>query len=91
MADDERYRVTLTDGRLVMDERAPLDLEWAVPAVEVLVEGPAAAWIRARLGEAELARVRELVRQPPPARSATSAPAPASSCSAPITASTSSR
>lgn len=74
MVNDDRYRVRIADGELVMDERAPLDLEWSVPAADVLREGPAAAWIRARLGEDELARIRELVRHPPPPRALPTVP-----------------
>lgn len=74
MVNDDRYRVRIADGDLVMDERAPLDLEWSVPAADVLREGPAAAWIRERLGEGELARIRELVRHPPPPRALPTVP-----------------
>ncbi len=66
--DDGRFRVTITGGELVMDERAPLDLEWSVPVAEVLNEGRAANWIRMCLGEDELARIRDIVRRPPVAR-----------------------
>ncbi|MBK9035273.1 MAG: hypothetical protein IPL61_29145 [Myxococcales bacterium] len=66
MTADDRYRVSIEGGRVVMDMRAPLDMEWSVPAGEVLTEGRAADWIRSCMGEDELARIRELIRSPPP-------------------------